>query len=287
MAWPFLGPGFTAWSQQRLRSSPANRDLLFRAAPTKGKERSEQEGRKSVKSRVSMRPWKTWLGLGIVAVAVALVGGPYVYIHFIEGKAPPPLTLATPSVTSSADGATSSGQAAGASDGTWNVSSGSLVGYRVNEVLFGQSNVAVGRASGITGSITVNGTTITAGSFKVDMTTVGSDQSRRDGQFNGRIMETSSYPTAAFSLTDPIDLGSIPAQGAQRTYEAKGSLTLHGVTRTVMFKVTGRYSGSTFQVSGSIPIRFADWKIPNPSFGPVSTEDHGVLEFALNFAQAG
>lgn len=235
--------------------------------------------------RLRIRHWKRWLSIGVVALAVALVAGPYIYIHFIEGAAPAALSLATPTATSTSGATTGPTQASGASDGTWNVSNGSLVGYRVKEVLFGQSNVAVGRTSEVSGSITVTGTTISAGTFTVDMATVASDQSRRDGQFNGRIMETSTYPTATFTLTTPITLGSIPAQGTQRTYEATGDLTLHGVTKAVTFKVNGRYTGSTFQVAGSIPITFADWSIPNPSFGPVSTEDHGVLEFALNFTQ--
>jgi hypothetical protein len=54
----------------------------------------------------------------------------------------------------------------------------------------------------------------------------------------------------------------------------------------VVFAVTGHYTGSSIQVVGSIPITFADWNIPNPSFGPVSTEDHGVLEFSLTFIHA-
>jgi hypothetical protein len=58
------------------------------------------------------------------------------------------------------------------------------------------------------------------------------------------------------------------------------------VTKTAAFKVTARHSASTIQVAGSIPITFADWNIGNPSFGGVvTTEDNGVLEFALNFTQ--
>jgi len=94
------------------------------------------------------------------------------------------------------------------------------------------------------------------------------------------------YRVKDFTLTQHIELGSVPAQGTKQTYQVTGSLTLHGVTKTVTFKVTGLYTGSSAQVAGSIPITFADWSIPNPSFGPVSTEDHGVLEFALNFAHA-
>jgi polyisoprenoid-binding protein YceI len=233
-----------------------------------------------------MRHWKRLLAIGIGGLAVLLVGGPYVYIHFVEGKAPAPLTLTTPSAIPAASSSPTAGQPTSADAGTWNVTTGSLVGYRVKEVLFGQSNVAVGRTGEITGSITVDGTKVTAGTFTVDMTTVTSDESRRDGQFQGRIMETATYPTATFKLTQPIDLGSIPSAGVQKTFQANGELTLHGVTKTVTFQLTARHTDSTIQVAGSIPITFADYNIANPSFGSaVTTEDNGILEFALNFTQ--
>jgi len=238
--------------------------------------------------RIRIRHWKRWLTLGAVVVALAVVGGPFIYIHVVEGKAPAPLTLGSPSASSSSDspGATGSVVAAGSTDGAWKVTSDSVVGYRVKEVLFGQSHVAVGRTGSITGSITVSGTAISGGSFTVDMTTVTSDQSRRDEQFNGRIMDTAAYPTATFTVTQQIDFRTIPAAEVQRTLRVNGNLTLHGVTKAVAFTVTARYTGSEIQVAGSIPIAFVDWNIPNPRFGPVSTEDHGVLEFSLHFVHA-
>jgi polyisoprenoid-binding protein YceI len=233
------------------------------------------------------RHWRRWLAIGLGGLAVLVLAGPYVYIHLVEGKAPAPLTLTVPSATSADSASPAASQSTDASGETWNVATGSLVGYRVKEVLFGQSNVAVGRTGEITGSITVDGTKVAAGTFTVDMTTVTSDESRRDGQFQGRIMETGTYPTATFRLTQPIDLGSIPAVGVQKTFEATGELTLHGVTKTVTFELTAQHTASTIQVAGSIPITFADWNIGNPSFGGVvTTEDNGVLEFALNFTQA-
>jgi polyisoprenoid-binding protein YceI len=234
-----------------------------------------------------IRHGKRWLVIAIAVLAVGVVGGPYVYIHFIEGPAPAPLTLAAkPSRASGASATSGSDPASVTPDGTWNVDGDSVVGYRVKEVLFGQSNVAVGRTSQITGSIVVEGTTVKNGRFTVDMTSVTSDESRRDGQFNGRIMETSTYPTATFELTQPIDLGSIPAASEERTAQATGNLTVHGVTRTVTFTVTGRLSGSAVQVAGSIPVVFGDYGISNPSFGFAQTEDNGLLEFSLNFVHA-
>jgi hypothetical protein len=52
---------------------------------------------------------------------------------------------------------------------------------------------------------------------------------------------------------------------------------------TATFELSGRWSGATVQVAGSIPVVFADYDIQDPSFaGVVTTEDHGLLEFALN-----
>jgi len=230
------------------------------------------------------RTWKFWLLTGVLVLAVGVVGGPFVYIHFIEKKAPAPLSLSSPSASATATVSTTN-VTTGVS-GTWTITSGSTVGYRVQEVLFGQSNTAAGRTSSVTGSITVDGKTVNAATFTVDMTTVTSDQQRRDNQFNGRIMDTSSYPTATFSLSDPIVLSAIPAVGVQSSTQATGVLTMHGTSKPVTFTVKGQRTSSGIEVTGSIPIVFADWNIPNPSFGPVSTDDHGTLEFLLVLTRA-
>jgi polyisoprenoid-binding protein YceI len=227
-----------------------------------------------------------WAKLVIAAfllLVVGVVGGPYVYIHFIEGKAPAPLSVNTSnSSTASSDSSSSS-----SIDGTWKVGSGSVVGYRVNETLFGQSNTATGRTSSVTGSLTVAGHTATAGSFTANLTTVASDKAQRDRQFQGRIMNTATYPTATFKLTQPIVLGSEPADGVTVTKQATGDLTLHGVTKSINFTVSIKKTGSTVAASGSVPIVFADYHIGNPSYaGTVTTDDHGTLEFLLNFTRS-
>ena len=45
--------------------------------------------------------------------------------------------------------------------------------------------------------------------------------------------------------------------------------------------------GSKIEISGSIPVKFADYGIGNPSFGSfVTTGNHGVLEFLLDFSRS-
>jgi len=241
------------------------------------------------------RHWLRWLIGAIVVLVVLAVGGPFVYIHFFNGSTPAALSLPTASSSASASpgGTTPSGTASastaasGSLAGTYSAGSGSVVGYRVNEVLLGQSTTAVGRTTLVTGHLTIAGTTATAAAFSVPMDTVHSDKSERDGQFDGRIMDVSQYPTGTFTLTSPIDLAPLPATGVIKSYTADGKLTLHGVTRAVTFTLTAERKGTQIEVAGDIPVLFSDYNIQNPSVGGfVTTQDHGLLEFLLVFNKA-
>ena len=255
-----------------------------------------------------------WIGGAIVALVVLAVGGTWVYINLIKEDAPAELsfeerdqeaaatTPATDAPTTVAASATTAGDAvttgaatttapaAGAGqsavDGTWTATPESVLGYRVKERLFGQDTEGVGRTNAITGTLSVAGTSVESGEFTVDMTTVQSDSGNRDNQFRGRIMDTGTHPTSTFTLTQPIELGTIPVEGETITATATGDLTLRGVTKPVTFDVQARLNQGNIEVNGSIPIVFADWGIPNPSFGPASTADNGLLEFLLVFSRS-
>jgi polyisoprenoid-binding protein YceI len=232
---------------------------------------------------VFARRWVRRLALGVVALVILAVGGPFVYIHFIEGKAPPRLALSTTTSTGASGSTSAADQSA---DGTWKVSSGSQAGYRVQEVLFGQDHTAVGRTGDVTGAVTIAHSSVAAGSFTVNLSTVTSDQSQRDGQFRGRIMNVARYPNATFVLSQPITLPAGAESGKTVSVQATGQLTLRGTTRQVTVPMQARLSGGAVQVSGSIPITFADWNITNPSFGPVTTQDHGTMEFLLDLSRS-
>lgn len=223
-----------------------------------------------------MKTWQKVLGLGVIAAVLIGVVGPYVYINFMKGEAPLALEISPSVAAGSVDPSVGL-------EGTWVVADGSQVGYRVKEILFGQSSEAVGRTSDVTGSFTIAGTQVTEGKFEADLTTMKSEEERRDRQFQGRIMNTAQYPTATLTLTEPLDLSSIDPQQTEGSATATGDLTVHGVTKSVTFDLKGVRSGSIIQISGTVPVVFADFGIDNPSGGPAQTEDDGILEFAINF----
>jgi polyisoprenoid-binding protein YceI len=170
-------------------------------------------------------------------------------------------------------------------DGVWLPTTASEFGYRVDEVLGGVNVTAVGRSNEIEGALTIDGNTATI-SATVQIANITSDQSRRDGQFSGPIMDAANFPTAVFTTTAPIDFGEIPADGGQVTATASGELTLRGVTRAVEVEVTAQLNGNKIGVLGNIPVIFADYGIDDPSNPAVKTEDHGLVEFILVFEQS-
>ncbi len=178
-------------------------------------------------------------------------------------------------------------EAAPITDGTaWQVTDASELGYRVKEILFGVDTEGVGRTNQIEGALTIDGSTVTSAEFVVDVASIESDESRRDGQFRGRIMSTDEFPEAVFTLTEPIELGTEAVEGATVETTATGELTLRGVTNPVTFDVSARLESGRIGVLGNIPVVFADYGIANPSVGGITTEDNGLLEFVLVFESA-
>jgi polyisoprenoid-binding protein YceI len=226
-----------------------------------------------------------WIGGSVAVIVIAAVAGPYIYIHFVEGPAPAKLTLPTVRSTTSTSGAHASAATTGVS-GTWNVGPGSIAGYRVQENLLGQNATAVGRTSRIWGSVTIAGTSVTKGSLSVDMASVVSDQANRNAKFDGPIMDVSQFPTATLTLTSPIDLGSVPADGVVAHYSATGSLDLHGVTKTVTFPLSAEQLSGQIVVLADLSIPFPSWDIANPSVGGfVTTANSGTLEVLVHLTQ--
>ena len=236
----------------------------------------------------------------VVVVAVGAVAVPWIYINLVKQDAPEALTLDS-AVATTLEPAVSTTVAitvapavsttvvpevaASALDGQWPVVNESVVGYRVQEVIVGQSTEGVGRTSAVEGSLTINGDEVTSAKFTVDMTSLKSDSTRRDRQVNTRILDTSAFPTATFALKKPIKLTPEAIAGGVLSVKTTGTLTLRGVTRDIDFTLNARLVENVIEVNGSILLVFADWSIPDPSISAIVVEDRGQLEFLIRFSR--
>jgi polyisoprenoid-binding protein YceI len=247
---------------------------------------------------------RLWVVLGVAAIVVA-VGGFVLYRSFFGGSVPPEVSLSEPSASSSgaaspAGGSTTSpagGSSGGDFAGSWVVDttsgsfsdfSSTFAGYRIEEELGNLgANTAVGRTPDVSGSMEIDGSSITAVSVTVDMTTLVSDDDRRDNQLRMRGLETDSFPTATFELTAPIDVGTPPTEGETVTAEATGNFTLHGVTKEVTVPIQAQWSGDQIEVVATFDVALADYGIEPPTgFFVLSVADQGTVELHLLFARA-
>ncbi len=210
---------------------------------------------------------------GVVVLAVGAFA--LAYFVFFPTSSPEEFSLSdaesTPTATATAAAGTTK----------WTVTDGSEAGYRVREKLafLPAKNDAVGRTSDITGSAESTADTFTKADFEIDLTTLTSDQDRRDQRIREIGVESDRFPTAKFSLTEPLALG-------KSKVDAIGDLTLHGVTKRVTIPLEVRQSGSTVEAVGSLKFPWGDFGMTAPSVaGFVSVEDEATLEFDLKLAR--
>ena len=227
-----------------------------------------------------MSTQKKWIlaVAAVVVVVLAVLGGSALYAKIENDRAPDELALSTGEPADGTDDTRDSDPASEDLTGAWTVSDGSAAGYRVDEVLNGQDVTVVGRTSDVTGTVTVDGTDVTAAEVEVDMTTITTDSKNRDSQFLS-ILSTDDFPTATFTLTAPMDVSAI-ADGVA-SVEGTGDLTVAGVTQSVTVAFEAQSTADGVEVSGTVPVSFADYGIDAPDLGFVKVEDAGTVEMLL------
>lgn len=232
-----------------------------------------------------------------VAVVVLLVFGAAGWWFFLRDDSPAAFDIDTAAEGAGDDRSGTEVDGSGfdgSVDGTWTIdpdagadAGGTSAGFRVDEELASiGATTAVGRTEGVEGTLTIEGTTVTEVDVTVDMTSLQTDDSRRDGRMRSAL-ETDEFPTATFSLTQPIELDTIPEDGETISVTATGDMTIKGVTNQVDIALDARLVDGTLVVVGSSPVVFEDYEVEKPTAAiVVSLADEGTIEFQLFFAKS-
>ncbi|MYJ48585.1 MAG: YceI family protein, partial [Acidimicrobiales bacterium] len=177
----------------------------------------------------------TVLVLLAIVAAAAIVG-----VWRVLGDAPEEVSLAE--AVEVAEQAQE--DAAAELDGTWAVdaesgeftlddATGSFAGFRVDEELARiGAFTAVGRTGDVSGTLVIAEESVTSVEIEVDLTTLRTDDSRRDGAVQ-RALGTSQHPTATFSLTEELHIDGAVELGGSISLMASGDLTVNGITQPV------------------------------------------------------
>ena len=221
-------------------------------------------------------------------LVLVVLAGAAIWWFFINDDAPPEAALPErePDSEPAADGSV---------DGMWEVlrsADETFAGFRITEQFPGFDNTAVVRTPSVDGALTVDGSTIDGVTITADLTELESQDSQPPGvpgienrvdQMRNDGLETDTFPTVTFVLTQPIELDAEPTLDEAVQATAVGDLTIHGETQSVEIPIEARWNGEVIDVAGSLEVVLADYGMEAPERSFVTVGDVGTMEFQLTF----
>jgi len=239
-----------------------DRPVLSNEAPSANKPRTSRPRRR--------HRWR-WIAAGALTLIVVAVAGTGLAVTLT----PEPAPLALPKGAAAP---------AGPLDGTWQVTGGSVAGFRVRETVIGFSNDLTGRTSDVAGTLALTGTQVTRAVFRVNLDAIAVNGKTRQPQLV-RSLAMATDPDATVTLTQPLPLSPAFSTGAVVSLTTPATLTLHGITRPVTVTLSAQRNGSAIEAAGSLPVSFQDFGIAGPAgygaFGSLAS--NGTAEFLLVF----
>lgn len=162
------------------------------------------------------------------------------------------------------------------------ITTGTRARYKVQEQLAGINfpSDAVGTTEAITGTIVVNpdGSIASGSKLTIDLRTLTSDQSMRDGYIQGRTLETEKYPMLevvpkrAVGLPSPLPAGG----GAQAGFQLVADMTLHGVTKETTWTVVATFANDAVNGRATTTVDFAGFNMAKPRLARLLSVDDKI-----------
>lgn len=159
------------------------------------------------------------------------------------------------------------------------VAESSTASYAVRETFLGQNlNVtAVGTTSAFTGEIILDEGVIKPSVVRVDLTTLKSDEARRDRQVQNAL-GTHTYKVAAFRITG-AEGNPVLKDGQEATLKLQGEMTIKSTTKPLVFDAKVKLDGDTLTLVGETTFKMTDFDVTPPSIGGfVSVVDEVKLD---------
>lgn len=215
----------------------------------------------------------------------------------------PPAPVAAPAPSAPAASAPDSAQApaasalradapAAAGELRFVFESGSQARYRAREQFVGAPlpNDAVGTTDAVSGQVVVDAAhkvVRDASRVTVDLRSLQSDQAQRDRFIQENTLQTAQHPTAEFVPTEARGLpATLPTSGTL-TFQLAGDLTVHGVTRPVVWDVQAQMNSGSATGTATTRVTLADFGMAKPSVARImSIDDTIVLELNFQVASA-
>ncbi len=206
--------------------------------------------------------------------------------------APPTLSPTVGPVTTGSPGAASE-ESQPLGGVTIDLGEDSVARYLVREQLarLDLPNDAVGETSDVGGSITFNAdgsVDSNAAIITVDLTTLQSDEDRRNRYLRTRSLQSDTFPTAEFVIQETPGLPwPLPLDG-EATFQLVGDMTLHGVTRPLTWDATAQFNDNSVSGQARTSFTFEEFDMDVPSVSVVLSVENDIrleIDFAGSISQ--
>lgn len=223
-------------------------------------------------------------GAALVLVVVAVVAG---LIFWLSRSDDVDLVTEAPAITSTPGQAAPT--AAAATDGTLHfvvVPEESEATYVAREKLASLplSSNAVGKTQAVSGDIFLTTEGLASeqpSAFRVDLSTLASDEGRRDNYIKQNTLQTDTFPFADFEIEQvqgfPIDY----TEGEEVGLTLTGRMTIRETELPLTFQVKARQSGDTLTAVADTSFNMTDFGLDPPQLAFVSVEDGVQLQVVL------
>jgi polyisoprenoid-binding protein YceI len=120
----------------------------------------------------------------------------------------------------------------------------------------------------------------------VNLSTLTSDKENRDRWIKSHTLRTDSFPTATFVPRRFVGIAGLPAPGVS-TVQLAGDLTVHGVTRPVIWDVALHAGDNEYTGTATTHVKFEDFGMDQPRLMIViSVVDDVKLEYDFHFVRS-
>ncbi|MEO7911349.1 MAG: YceI family protein, partial [Roseiflexaceae bacterium] len=159
--------------------------------------------------------------------------------------------------------------------------------YEVQEKFLNRDlpNMALGKTNAVTGELQLSLDGKPSGkvtNITVDLRTLTSDSSRRDGRIHTQWLESDTYPFAEFTSTDAQGIPDSYTEGQEVNFKLTGDMKIRDVTKPVTFDVKGKLEGDTITGSATSKILMKDFGFDPPDVAGILTVADGVT-VTINF----
>ena len=157
--------------------------------------------------------------------------------------------------------------------------------YIVNEEFFGGAlakygieaglNEVTGRTQEIAGELQLRlddpQNALVSGEFTVNLPSLTTDQSLRDGWIRDNALQSNKFPVAKFVAKEIQNAPASYTDGTEVNFKLVGDLTVRDSTQPVTFDVTATLTGDTLKGVATAPMQLTSFGFDAPSFANTLT----------------